>query len=195
MNRLVRRPDRHAMVLIAACFVVSAGMRVADPASAIASELTSLSNLAAVPPPTPQSDLPSSESLAEMLTLIQERQEQLDAKAQRIAERARIIEVAEIKLREQMAALEAAEQRLAETLRVADRAAEKDVEKLVTAFETMNPKRAAPIFENMDVAFAAGLISRMKGPSAAEVLAGMSAEKAYAISVFIAGQNARAPTE
>ena len=51
------------------------------------------------------------------------------------------------------------------------------------------------VFESMDVVFAAGFISRMQRDAAARIMAGLSAEKAYAVSVVIAGRNAAAPTE
>lgn len=189
---MLKGRERPAMILLATCFLVSAALRLIDPGSAVATELAGL-NLGE----DDASRVESTENidLSALLQKLREREAQLDRREERLAEKSRIIEASEAKLRDQLARLEEAENRLANTLRIADQAAEKDVEKLVSAFETMNPKRAAPIFENMDIAFAAGLISRMKGPAAAEVLAGLTAEKAYAISVFIAGQNARAPRE
>ncbi|MEM0922367.1 MAG: hypothetical protein AAGF44_09885 [Pseudomonadota bacterium] len=184
--------ERPAMLLLAGCFVLSAALRLFDPGNAVATELAGLDlGEARAAPSEPEEPV----DVSELLRKLREREAQLDRREERLAEKSRIIEVAEAKLRDQLARLEDAETKLSDTLRMADQAAEKDVEKLVSAFETMSPKRAAPIFENMDIAFAAGLISRMKGPAAAEVLAGLTAEKAYAISVFIAGQNARAPRE
>jgi flagellar motility protein MotE (MotC chaperone) len=58
----------------------------------------------------------------------------------------------------------------------------------------MKPKDAAAIFESMDVTFAAGFLARMNRDAAARLMAGLSAEKAYSISVVMAGRNARAPT-
>lgn len=194
IRRLLKGRDRPAMLLIAGCFGVSALLRILSPESAVATELAEMSKEEPKMAGADELQVPSPD-VGDLLSTLQEREAQLDRRAARLAEKERIIEAAEVKLRDQMVRLEEAETRLAGTLRIADKAAEKDIEKLVLAFETMSAKRAAPIFENMDVSFAAGLISRMKGPSAAEVLAGLSAEKAYAISIHIAGQNARAPRE
>ena len=46
----------------------------------------------------------------------------------------------------------------------------------------------------MDVAFAAGLLARMRPELAAEVLTGMSADAAYAVTLTIASRNAAVPT-
>ena len=194
MINFIKGRERPAMVLIAGCFLVSALLRLVNPENAIAAELAGLGSKEEKPE-MEEAALPDYGDLAKLMAKLREREAQLDARAERLSEKSRVIEAAEAKLRDQMARLEEAEARLSDTLRIADQAAEKDIEKLVATFETMNPKRASPIFESMDIAFASGLISRMSGNSAAEILAGLSAEKAYAISVFIAGQNARVPKE
>ena len=43
--------------------------------------------------------------------------------------------------------------------------------------------------------FAAGFIGRMRADAAAAIMAGLSPQAAYTISVILAGRNARAPTE
>ncbi|MEM7236869.1 MAG: hypothetical protein AAF317_04840 [Pseudomonadota bacterium] len=189
---------RSAMALIATCFLASALMRAIDPSSAFAVEMSNLANTTYAKTdgePAPDRELLVKEDLSALLTALKERETQLEQEAARLAERQRIIEASEVKLRAKIKQLEDAEQRLSETLRIADRAADEDIARLVSAFESMDSKKAAPIVENMDIAFASGLISRMKGKAAADILGGLSAEKAYAISVYMVGQNARAPTE
>lgn len=183
------------MLMLSGCFMLSAIARVADPASAFALELprlgasgeTAPAGLAAAPVVATHSDL------ASLLATLREREDQLDERGKKLASKARVIEAAEAKLRHQMKRLEEAELRLGELLRVADSAADKDVGKLVSAFQVMDGKRAGPIFESMDVAFAAGLLTRMDNEAAAGVLAVLSPQKAYAITAHIAGQNALAP--
>lgn len=190
---------RPAMLMLGGCFMLSAVLRAADPASAFAVELPKLAaaNEAqeATPPTAPPSDGPTHSDLASLLATLREREAQLDARSAELAAKAKVIEAAEAKLMEQMARIEEAEGRLGALLRVADTAAEKDVDKLVAAFQTMEGKRAGPIFENMDTAFAAGLLSRMDEGAAAVILAALTPEKAYAVSVHIAGQNAAAPKQ
>ena len=191
--------SRSAMGLIAGCFLGSAILRVADPSNALAVEVANMAAAkaaeAAAEAPVDTFATSSNAEMGELIAALRERELQLDARANDIANRERVIEASEARLREQLRLVEEAEKKLAATLRIADRAAEKDVERLVTAFETMDSKRASSIFENMDVSFASGLISRMNGKSAADILGGLSAEKAYAISIYMVGQNAEAPVE
>lgn len=201
MIRLSAPKGRSAMAVIAGCFLFSAVLRIVDPSSAVAVEVSNLKNASLTSDNDESQRSPAraatayvNPDLAELLAALHEREAQLGEKATRLAEREQIIRVSEKRLRDQLKQLEDAEKRLADTLRIADRAADKDVERLVLAFEAMDAKKAAPIFESMDIAFASGLISRMKGKAAADVLGSITAEKAYAISVFMVGQNARAPT-
>lgn len=182
----LRRP---AMLILAACFMVSALSRLFDPTGAVAYEVQKRS---VAPPPSQAAPDPD---MARLLATLREREVQLDARMREMAEKERIIEAAEARLRTQMAELEEVETRLANLIRVADKASENDVGKLIAAYQTMGGKRAGPIFETMDASFAAGLISRMENAPAAEILAAISPEKAYEITVLVASQNARGPAE
>ena len=182
----IRRP---AMMVLAACFLVSAMSRLFDPSGAVAYEVKKRSVPEAPAKTVEQVDVTG------LLATLREREAQLDERARKIAEKAKVIEAAEVRLRDQMAELEQVEQRLANLIRVADKASENDVGKLIATYQTMGGKRAGPIFETMDSTFAAGLISRMENGPAAEILAAISPEKAYAITVLVASQNARGPSE
>ncbi|QIE56968.1 hypothetical protein G5B40_16895 [Pikeienuella piscinae] len=200
MSRRAQKGGRSAMLLLAGCFTLSAFARGVEPAIAYAVE-TSDGPVAIDEAPadgaTTAADAPgpTHSDLAALLKALRERESQLDAREERIAIKAKVIEAAEERLRDQMTRLEGAEARLSALVHVADGAAERDVGKLVATFETMDEKRAAPIFETMDVAFASGLLSRMEDGAAADILGALSPEKAYAITVQIAGRNARAPKE
>ena len=188
---------RPAMLMLGGCFMLSAILRAADPASALAVEVPKLAGGGDAPEASaaaaPALEGPTHSDLALLLATLREREAQLDARAADLAAKAKLIEAAKARLSDQMSRLEDAEGRLGALLRIADNAADKDVSKLVGAFQTMEGKRAGPIFENMDTAFAAGLLSRMDEAAAANILAALSPEKAYAVTVHIAGQNAAAP--
>ena len=49
----------------------------------------------------------------------------------------------------------------------------------------------AALFERMDARFAAGFLARMRPEAGAGIMAGLSPEAAHAISVVLAGRNAR----
>lgn len=186
-GKKLRRP---AMIMLAACFFLSAISRIGNPDGALAYEVQKLtqggSNIETAPAQT-------SEDLIVLVDAVREREEQLNRREMGLAERSKIIEAAEAKLREQLEQLETAEERLADLIRVADKASEKDVGRLIEMYQSMGGKNAGPIFETMDAKFAAGLLSRMDGEPASAILAAVSPEKAYEITVLIAAQNARAP--
>ena len=63
------------------------------------------------------------------------------------------------------------------------------------SYENMKPKDAAVLFETMEPSFAAGFLGRMQTASAAQILSGLTPEKAYAISLTLSGRNINAPTD
>ena len=188
----LRRP---AMVLLAACFFMSAISRIGNPDGALAYEVQKLTSQGAATPAdaSPTDASPTDADLNLLVAAVREREQQLDQRALNLAEKSKVIEAAEAKLKAQLEQLESAEDRLAKLIRVADKASEKDVDMLIGVYQAMGGKSAGPIFETMDAAFAAGLLSRMDGDPAAAILGSVSPEKAYEITVMIAAQNAKAP--
>jgi flagellar motility protein MotE (MotC chaperone) len=186
ISRSLRRP---AMLILAACFMVSALSRLFDPSGALAYEVQKRGAETAPEQAPPNADM------ASLLATLRVREAQLDDRMRKIAEKERVIEAAEVRLRDQMAELEGVETRLANLIRVADKASENDVGKLIAAYQTMGGKKAGPIFETIDSTFAAGLISRMDNAPAAEILSAITPEKAYEITILVASQNARGPLE
>ena len=179
------------MLILAACFFTSALSRIANPDGALAYEVQEIAKGTG----SEETVVQAEQNPDELIKMLQERQAQLDERARELAEQAKIVEAAEQRLRDQMASLAEAETRLSDLMRIAETASERDVTKLVTAYQSMGGKKAGPIFEEMDDEFAAGLLSRMDELPAAEILSALTPEKAYKITVYIAGQNARAPAE
>lgn len=125
------------------------------------------------------------------------RTREAEVRAQEESMRARkaALDQADTAIRQRLDELAAAEAELSETLARADGAAEGDLSRLTSVYESMKPKEAAALFEAMAPEFAAGFVGRMRPEAAAAVLSGMSAEAAYSVSVLLAGRNALAPTE
>lgn len=182
-------PRTYAMALLAGCFAVSAAARLTDPrfAAAIAEEAASFESEKS------GKSGASDKEMSRLLDAIGDRQEDLESRENRIAERERELDEAAAALREELARLREAEARLAKAVEVASTAAEEDVARLVSTYETMDQKRAAAIFGKMDVGFAAGLLGAMKNQAAAGILEALPPEKAYAITAYIAGRNAGRP--
>ena len=206
------RPARQARALLflSFCFVASAAARLGDVGAEVADQTraprgAAMAQAVDQQPPEPTVLRPEAEpardpTLSEraasceadpgsLLGAIRERAAALDARERRIAERERLLEVAESRVRAEIGRLEAAEARLAETLKLADGASERDVAHLVGVYESMKAKEAAAIFDAMEPRFAAGFLSRMRKQSAGGILARMEEGQAYAVSVVMAGRH------
>ncbi|MCV2867090.1 hypothetical protein OEW28_00435 [Defluviimonas sp. WL0002] len=183
-----RRAGRRALGLIAGLFLGSALLRLVGAVPAAMAD-------AQGEPGGQTAACVTEDGVMELFQAVRDREAAVVDKERRLSERESTVELALAAMNQQKEALIAAEERLSATLAMADQAAEKDVSRLVTVYESMKPKEAAPLFEEMDTDFAAGFIARMKPDAAAAVLSGMDAQKAYLVSLVLAGRNARAPTE
>ena len=129
----------------------------------------------------------------DLLKAVQAREATVSTREAALADRSQALKIAEDQITEKLAALTKAEDDLSKMVAVADQAADADVTRLVTMYENMKPKEAAPLFEVMAPEFAAGFLSRMRPDAAASVLAGLNPKTAYTISVIMAGRNAGVP--
>ncbi len=129
-----------------------------------------------------------------LLAMVQARSKQLDAKEAQLAARASDLAAAQELIENNMRKLEQAEARLASTISKVDGASEADLERLTAVYQAMKPKVAAPLFEQMTPEFAAGFLGRMAPQAAAGIMSGLSTDAGYAISVVLAGRNAKAPS-
>lgn len=197
MTRRTGKRRVSAGALIVGCFVASGVVRLADPAGPVAQAATALAGDVSKAPldRTAAAQCTEDGDVAALLTAVHERESQLRQRALEIADRERALESAEARMREERERLEVTRKRLEKTLSIADDAAEADIQRLVSVYESMDPKKSSKIFETMDIGFAAGFLARMRQDVAAEVLGGMPAERAYAISATIAGRNANAPKD
>lgn len=140
-----------------------------------------------------QDDCVTEPGLMELHAQLQLRQSQLSDREGLVLDREQAIKLAEKRIESRLTELVAAEQALSKTVSIADKAADEDVTRLVTLYENMKPKQAAPLFEEMAPEFAAGFLGRMRPASAAAVMASLDPKTAYTISVMMAGRNAGAP--
>lgn len=121
------------------------------------------------------------------------RESEVKAKEDAVSERLAALNLANEAISKRMEELKAAEEKLKQTITMADGASEKDLTQLTAVYEAMKPADAAALFQTMSPEFAAGFLGRMQAASAAAILAGMKPEKAYEVSVLLAGRNANAP--
>jgi flagellar motility protein MotE (MotC chaperone) len=191
--------SRGSLSVIATLLIGSAALRVAAGGSeAWAKAEEHIQATAATQPkieePAPQV-CETEEDYAAMLEVFAQRERKLDEREASIDARMKALAQADREISAQLAELQDAEDALSRTLQFADKAAERDVDKLVSVYETMKPKDAAALFEEMEPNFAAGFLARMQPEAAAGVMAGLSPETAYTISVVLAGRNVGVPKE
>ncbi len=182
-----QRADTGALKFVTLCFLAAFVARLSVSAPALSDEVSALMDGqtdGATEMLAPQSL--SNEETDLLLAKIREREAQLDAEAQRIEARLKVLEIAQQQYDQQLKALIEAEEALAATMSLADQAASRDIGQLTSVYENMKAKNAAKIFDAMDVNFAAGFLSRMAPQAAAEILSAMNTDAAYSVSLAIA---------
>lgn len=132
---------------------------------------------------------------AELARALQEREATASARDISLARREAAVALAEGLIEQRLQDLARAEDELAALVTQADRAAEDDIARLTAVYEAMKPKQAAAILDQMVPEFAAGFLGRMQPDSAAQILQAMRPENGHAVTVLLAGRNARAPTQ
>ncbi|WP_175581690.1 MotE family protein [Pseudooceanicola sp. HF7] len=131
--------------------------------------------------------------VAAMLEAFDAREARLAQREAQIRDRMNALAIADEEIEKKLAQLSEAEEALRQTLALADSAAENDINRLVAVYENMKPKDAAALFEQMDPEFSAGFLGRMQPAAAAAVMAGLSPDRAYTVSVILAGRNSSVP--
>jgi len=182
-----KRVGRGVLVMIAALFALSGAIRFgAGVAQAFATGGETAQDTAAEACTTEPGVL-------KLLSEVQERERKTVEREKILADRSQAISLAEKRIESRLASLVEAERSLSQTVTIADKAADEDVSRLVTVYENMKPKDAAPLFSAMAPDFAAGFLARMRPDASAAVMAALDPQVAYSISVIMAGRNAGAP--
>ncbi len=188
-----------ALVVLACCFVVSALVRVGD---VIAALPESEANSDYVNEPLDRESKTAGESAIgavrapkDVIAELRRQRELLNAREAELAAREHQLQAVDKRLTDRLEQLKAERKRLAATAATVHDAAGKDVRRLSEIYGTMKPKQAAQIFDKMAPSFAAGFLTEMRSGAAALIMANMEADKAYAVSLLIAGRNVRPPAE
>ncbi len=185
--------SRGTLFILAALLFLSGLLRLGDGTGrAIALEVSAIAGGIAA---TPAVAADSTDGLGELLTALREREARLAEAEARNVERERALAEAEQEVAKGLVALSEAEEAVSALLALADTATESDISRLVAMYEAMKPAEASALFDQMDPVFAAGFLGRMRSDAAAGVLAGLPPEKAYALSVVLAGRNAAAAAD
>lgn len=185
-----RRNGRGILWLIALSFVASAVVRIGGETGVAIAEMANAEAASET-----GSTCAEDTDITAVLALLRERETAVAARESALEDRAQALAVAETQVRKNLEALEQAENDLKRMISLSSAAAEDDLAQLTAVYENMKPKQAAEVFAAMTPEFAAGFLSRMRTDAAAQIMAGLDPETAYAISVLLAGRNATAPTD
>lgn len=146
----------------------------------------------AVPPPSPSAQPPVSESERALLLDLRQRRQELEAREQEAAAREALLKAAEQRIGQRVEELKALQSRL-EALEAGRRDRdEAGWRSLVKVYETMKPRDAANIMNDLDLPVLLGVLDRMKEAKAAAVLAAMQPERARQVTAELAQQRQRA---
>lgn len=190
------------LTVIALCFLASAMLRggivaeaatsaeSAKPAPAVDVAAETKAALTAEHPKDPQ-ECDANGLIARLKT----REAEFERRESALNARSAKLDVIATRVEERIAALETARKSLEKTVAMVDGAQARDIDRLVTMYSTMKPKRAGELFNQMDVRFASELLVRIKPEIAALILANMESEKAFTSSLMIARRNKNAPTK
>lgn len=191
-NKL-RKAGPGVLILTAGFLFASGAVRVGSGTGlAIAEELGAWVSAASASPNPAIEETPG---FGDLLAAIQAREARVREVETKLDERERALEIAREEIERGLAELAEAEKNLRAVLTIADTAAEEDIARLTAMYEAMKPADAAALFQEMDASFAAGFLGRMRPDAAGAVMAGLPPEKAYALSVVLAGRNAAVVSE
>jgi len=129
----------------------------------------------------------------DVLRQLAKRRDELDARARALDDREALLKATEQKIAAQAKQMEQmkAEYEQAKTAR--DDAAEANLRRLVTVYESMKPEEAARIFETMEGAVLLDVVTRMGERRLAPILAQMSPAKAQALTIAMANRRTIVP--
>ncbi len=138
------------------------------------------------PAAAPAGPPPVSESERALLQELRQRRQDLDSRADGVAARESVLAATEQKLTTRVNELQALQKKL-ETMDAAQKQKEDaGWQGLVKLYETMKPKDAATIFNDLSMPVLLQLLDRMKDTKAAAVMAAMTPDKARDVTAELA---------
>ncbi|MGQ9365317.1 MotE family protein [Azospirillum sp. ST 5-10] len=145
------------------------------------------------PPPAAAGAIPSASPAAsgeplgpvnaqEVLQALAERRAEMDRRTKELEQREALLAAAEHRIDQKLQELEAVRTDIQGLLKVGDDRQSAQLESLVKIYETMKPKDAARIFEELDMPVLLDVVQRMKESKTAPILAAMDPLKAKEVT-------------
>jgi flagellar motility protein MotE (MotC chaperone) len=128
-----------------------------------------------------------------VLQRLQERRQELEARARELEMREGLLKAAEDRLQARLQELKATEARITAATAEKDQTEKDRLKGLVVMYEAMKAKDAARIFDRLDVKLAVEVATQMNPRKFSEVLAQMSGEAAERLTVELANHDTKAP--
>jgi len=129
----------------------------------------------------------------ELIKHLSERREELEKRSKALDQREALMVITEKRLDQKMAELNGVRGEIQTLLKQVDDKQKAQLESLVRIYETMKPKDAARIFEQLEPDILLGVVERMKEAKTAPILAAMDPLKAKDLTTRLAEQR-RLPT-
>jgi flagellar motility protein MotE (MotC chaperone) len=145
-----------------------------------------------VPPEPPEP--PVSPAERQLLLDLRSRRAELDTREKVLAQREGLLDAAEHRLTGRVAEMAALQARLEQLEKARHEHDEANWASLVKVYETMKPREAASIFNDMDMPVLLQVIDRMKEAKAALVLGAMQPERARLVTAQLAAQRTQSVT-
>jgi flagellar motility protein MotE (MotC chaperone) len=136
--------------------------------------------------PPPQQTASLSQAELDVLQQLTERRSILEQREGELEERAALLQAAETRIDQKIQDLRDLRTTLEQLTRIRDDQEEKKILSLVKIYETMKPKEAAQIFQELEMDTLLLVVDRMKERKLAPVLAEMNPNKAMEITVELA---------
>jgi len=136
---------------------------------------------------TPQTDpLMMSDEEINLLQALGDRRRELDRRERQIAEREALLAAAERRLEEKVASLQKLQETIQASLKQRDGEDTAQIDSLVKIYESMKPKDAARIFDQLAMGVLMPVVERMKERKTAPILAKMTPAKAREVTAELA---------
>jgi len=135
--------------------------------------------------------LSMSPSEIDLLQKLAERRAELDKRAADLSSREILLQAAEKRVDEKIAKLAALEKDIDDIVEKQNQETEQRTKSLVKIYETMSPKDAARIFEQLDMGVLLAVVEHMKERNAAPILAAMDPAKARTVTQALAERRDR----
>jgi len=136
--------------------------------------------------PIPVDGHPLTPAERAILERLQERRQELEARARELDLRENLIKAAEKRLEARVAELKDAEARINESMNQKDEAEQARFKGIVTMYENMKPKDAAKIFDRLDIKVLLDVAAQINPRRMSDILAQMSPEGAERLTVELA---------